>query len=95
MGGFHPLDLLVIALIALAIFGPKTLQSIARNAGKGASQVKGMKDKVMSELPTREFSELSQNIPRVPLNSRQALGMLVMPENEELEKKTLDAPGNE
>lgn len=94
MGGFHILDLVFIALIVLAIFGPKALQSMARNAGKGVSQVKGLKNKVMAELPVEEFSEMSQQLPRVPLNSRQALGMLVTPENEAAETKKADQAGN-
>jgi TatA/E family protein of Tat protein translocase len=90
MGGFHPLDLVVITLVALAIFGPKTLQSLARNAGKGANELKSMKNKVMAELPVEEFSELSHQVPRVPMNSRQAMGMLVMPENGAAETKQKD-----
>jgi Sec-independent protein translocase protein TatA len=95
MGGFHPLDLVVIALVVLTIFGPKTLQSLARSAGKGANQVKDIKNKVMAELPVEEFSELPQQVPRVPMNSRQVLGMLVMTENEASETKKKDAACDE
>ncbi len=73
----HFLDLLPILLIGLAIFGPKTLQSIARNTGKGVGQAKVAKDKLMSELPVEEISKLSAHIPQVPLNSRQAVQMLL------------------
>jgi Sec-independent protein translocase protein TatA len=95
MGGFHPLDLLIVALIALAIFGPKTLQSLARSAGKGAGQAKGVKEKVMAELPLHEFSELSQHVPRVPLNSRQAVGMLLKSESEKPAARQVDEGGSE
>jgi TatA/E family protein of Tat protein translocase len=43
--GLHLPELIVLVGIALAIFGPKTLNSMARNAGKGVSQVKDAKDK--------------------------------------------------
>lgn len=79
MGGFHFLDLAIIIGIALAILGPKTLQSVARSAGKGMNQAKTMKDKVMAELPMEEISKVTANIPQVPLNSRQAIQMLITP----------------
>src|SRR3989442_13687572 len=77
--GFHPLDWVIIIVIGLAIFGPKTLQSLARNAGKTISQAKTVKDKVMAELPLEELSEVSREIPRVPMNSYQAIEMLMTP----------------
>jgi Sec-independent protein translocase protein TatA len=75
--GFHLLDLLPILLIGLALFGPKTLQSIARNTGKGVGQAKEMKDKLLSELPVEEITKITENIPRVPMNSQQAVQMLL------------------
>ena len=79
--GFHPLDWVIIIVIGLAIFGPKTLQSLARNAGKTINQAKTVKDKVMAELPLEELSEVSREIPRVPMNSYQAIEMLMTPES--------------
>ncbi len=73
----HLLDLLPILLIGLAIFGPKTLQSLARSTGKGVGQAKTVKDKLMAELPVQEISKLSEHIPQVPMNSRQAVQMLL------------------
>ena len=84
--GFHMLDLVFIALIGLAIFGPKALQSMARSAGKSVNHAKDLKNKVLAELPVEDLSELSRQIPRVPTNPYQAVGMLVAPE--ELETKT-------
>ena len=78
--GFHFVDILVVALVALALFGPKTLQSIAKSAGKGAAQAKEMKDKLMAELPMDEVSKIREGIPQVPLNSRDAVRMLITPE---------------
>jgi Sec-independent protein translocase protein TatA len=78
--GFHFVDLIVIAAIGLALFGPKALQSMARSAGKGVGQAKAMKDKVMSEMPLEEITKITDQIPQVPLNSRQAIQMLLTPE---------------
>jgi len=79
MGGFHILDLVVIAIIGLALFGPKALQSIARNAGKGVGQAKTAKEKVMAELPLEDLSKVVQ---KVPMNPQQAIQMLITPEKE-------------
>lgn len=75
--GFHVVNIVVIAGIVLALFGPKALQSMARSAGKGVSQAKSLKDQVLSELPVKEFSNVTNLIPQVPLNSRQAVEMLL------------------
>src|SRR5712692_9972091 len=80
--GFHPLDWLVILGIALLIFGPKAVQSIARNAGKTVSQAKTAKDKLLAELPMEELNEVRQNISRIPLSPQQAVQMLLTPEQE-------------
>jgi Sec-independent protein translocase protein TatA len=90
----HFLDILIIVGVALAIFGPKTLQSLARDAGKSAAKAKQMKESLMSDLPINDISKLTKNIPQVPLNSRQALGMLMSSNAEMVEavpdKKTSD-----
>ena len=75
--GFHFLDMAIIAGVILVLFGPKTLQSLARSAGKSVNQAKAMKDKVMSELPVEEISKMAKQLPQVPLNSRQAIQMLL------------------
>ncbi len=82
MVGFHFIDLVVILAIGLLIAGPKALQSMSRNAGKGLGKAKEAKDKVLAELPMEELTELSQKIPRIPLNTQQAVQMLLLPEQE-------------
>lgn len=84
---FHFVDLIVILVIGLLIAGPKALQSMSRNAGKGVGQAKAMKDKVLAELPMEEISEISQKIPRIPLSPQQAVQMLLTPEQEKKEKE--------
>jgi len=88
MGGFHFIDLIVILAIGLLIAGPKALQSMSRNAGKGMGQAKKMKDKVMSELPVEELSEMSQKIPKIPLSPQQAVQMLLTSELEKNKEKS-------
>ena len=88
MGGFHLLDLIVILAIGLLIAGPKALQSISRNAGKGMGQAKAMKDKVMAELPMEEVSKISETISKIPLSPQQAVQMLVTPEKEKKKEET-------
>src|SRR5215831_8094099 len=82
MGGFHLLDLVVILVIGLLVAGPKALQSISRNAGKGVGEAKAMKDKVMAELPMEEVSKISETVSKIPLSPQQAVQMLLTPERE-------------
>ena len=89
--GFHFMDLIVVAAIGLALFGPKALQSIARSAGKGVGEAKSMKDKVMSEIPLEEITKITNQLPQVPLNSRQAIQMLLTPEPVEKAEKGVGA----
>lgn len=86
MGGIHLVDILIVAGIALALFGPKTLQSWARSAGKGVAQAKDVKDKLMSDLPMEDIAKITDSIPQVPLNPRHAVEMLLASDKED-EKK--------
>jgi Sec-independent protein translocase protein TatA len=88
MGGFHLLDLVVILVIGLLVAGPKALQSISRNAGKGVGQAKTVKDKVMAELPMEEVSELSKTFSKIPLSPQQAIQKLLIPEQEKKQQET-------
>src|SRR5438552_11260479 len=82
MGGFHLDGLIVILIIGLLIAGPKALQSISRNAGKGVGQAKTVKDKMMAELPMEEISEVSKTFSKIPLSPQQAVQKLLLPEQE-------------
>ncbi len=75
--GFHPLDLIVIVGIALLIFGPKTLQSLAHTAGRGVNQAKGAKDKLLAELPMEDFAHINETISRIPLSPQQAAQKMI------------------
>ena len=86
MGG-HIFEILLVVLAGLAIFGPKTLQSLGRNAGKGIGQAKEIKDKIMSELPMEEIHTISQNIPTSP---RHAVQILMTPEQKERVKASAE-----
>src|SRR6266566_4527066 len=88
MGGLHLLDLIVILAIVLLIAGPKALQSISRNAGKGVGQAKTMKDKVMAELPMEEISEILNTLSKIPLSPQQAVQKLLLPEQENKKSET-------
>ena len=85
----HIIDFLVIAGVVLALFGPKMLQSIARDAGKGVGKAKEMKDTLLSDLPVEDINNMTKNIPRVALNSRQALGMLMTSNEEQVEASSV------
>jgi Sec-independent protein translocase protein TatA len=82
--GFHMLDLIPVLLIALAIVGPKALQSMSRNMGKGLGQAKEVKDQVLSELPVEEINKVARQIPMSP---QQAIQKLLIPSEKEPESK--------
>ncbi|MBE3560225.1 MAG: twin-arginine translocase TatA/TatE family subunit [Ktedonobacteraceae bacterium] len=101
----HFLEIFLIVLIGLALFGPKMLQSMAREAGKTIGQVKSTKKKVMDELPVEELAQVANSIPQMPLNSRDVLHRLTATEEKTVEKATAeksskagsreDAPGEQ
>jgi len=94
--GFHPLDWLVILAIGLLIFGPKAIQSVARNAGKTVGHAKEAKDKLLAELPMEELNSVRENISRIPMSPQQAAMMLLTPEQQrdqdKQKKETPQAP---
>src|SRR5437764_1538964 len=75
--GFHALDWVIILVVALAIFGPRALQSVARNAGKTMGQAKTVKDKVIYELPIEELSEVLRYNPRNQMNTHQSIDIIL------------------
>ena len=87
MVGFHWVELIVILAIGLLVAGPKALQSISRNAGKGVGQAKTVKDKVMAELPMEEVSEISKTLAKIPLSPQQAVQKLLIPEQEKKQQE--------
>ena len=82
--GFHMLDLIPVLLIALAIVGPKALQSMSRNMGKGIGQAREVKDQVLSELPVEEINKVAHQIPMSP---QQAIQKILPPSEKEPESK--------
>src|SRR5947209_5688507 len=91
--GFHALDWIVILVIGLLIFGPKAIQSMARNAGKTVGQAKTAKDKLLAELPMEELNQVRENISRIPMSPQQAAVMLLTPEQQrEQEKQKKETP---
>ena len=88
--GFHLVDIIAVVGIALLLFGPKTLQSISRSAGKGVSQAKGMKDKVLDELHMEDFAKVTDTISRIPMSPQQAARKIItstiMPDEKKAEK---------
>jgi TatA/E family protein of Tat protein translocase len=85
--GFHPLDMLVILVIGLLIFGPKAIQSVARNAGKTVGQAKEAKDKLLAELPMEELNSVREHIGRIPMSPQQAAMMLLTPDQQREQEK--------
>lgn len=69
----HIMELAMIAVVVLALFGAKTLQSVAHSAGKTVAQTKQVKKSVMSDLGVDDLKKASESLPRIPLNPQQAV----------------------
>ncbi len=52
-----PLEILVIGVIALMVFGPEKLPGMARSVGRGVNQLKAMALDVKSEFDTAMSAE--------------------------------------
>lgn len=78
--GFHPIDWVIPLIIALLFFGPKTIQSISRDAGKSVGQAKNAKDKLLAQLPMEDLNQVRDTISRIPMSPQQAVSMLLLPE---------------
>lgn len=70
--GFHMLDIIVIAGLALLIFGPKTMQSLSHTLGRGVRQAGEVKDKLMADVPVDEFINIRDTVSQIPLTPQQA-----------------------
>ncbi len=90
--GFHFFDILILVGIGLLIFGPQALLKMARDAGKGVKQASNVKDQVLSELPAKELSDISQRISRIPTSPQQAIRMLITPPKEQEQHKQEQEP---
>lgn len=84
--GLHPLDILIVVLLGMLIFGSQALQKWASSAGKTMKQVNELKDQVLSELPVQELSEVTNKLSRIPTSPQQVAARLLMPEREQAAK---------
>src|SRR6266481_5107782 len=95
--GFHPLEWLVLIGVVLVIFGPKHLQSISHNAGRGLSHAKEMKDKLMSELPVEEISKINETLSKIPTSPQQVAQKVIQaaltPDEKKADPETEEAAG--
>ncbi len=91
MGGFHLIDLAIVVVVGLALFGTKNLQKMARDLGKGTAKLKDAKDSLMSELPMEEINQIRghiSSVPSVPTSPQGVVKMLLTPEKKTAEKAT-------
>ena len=93
--GFHLLDIIVIVGLGLLIFGPKTVQSISHNLGRGVRQAGELKDKIMADVPIEEFASVRDTVSQIPLTPQQAarqLASAAFSSDEEKAKSSKTAP---
>lgn len=93
--GFHPVELAIVAVILLAIFGPKKLSSLMREAGKGVGQAKKMTEKVKSEVPIEDLTKIKEQV-NMAANPGKAVQRLLLDEPKEgSETSTQSTPAKE
>ncbi len=57
MPEISPLEILMVAAIALIVFGPERLPDIARSAGRGLAQLRRIATEVRSEFESEVLVE--------------------------------------
>jgi TatA/E family protein of Tat protein translocase len=57
MGSVSPIHWIIVAIILLALFGPKTLSKVGKTAGRGVRAVSDVK-KDLSNVPNQVLSDL-------------------------------------
>ncbi|HTQ07313.1 MAG TPA: twin-arginine translocase TatA/TatE family subunit [Polyangiaceae bacterium] len=65
MGTMSPIHWLLVAIVLLALFGPKTLTKVGRTAGRGMRTVSDVK-RDLSNVPKQVLSEPPPRAPRDP-----------------------------
>lgn len=45
-----PLEILIVSVLALIVFGPQKLPDLARSAGKGLSQMRSMAEQIKADF---------------------------------------------
>ena len=82
-----PLEILVVAVVALLIFGPEKLPEMARSIGKGINQMKKMATDVKSEFDmSLEEDDKASKPTLVASKAISPTGETVVVEKEELQK---------
>ena len=62
MFGIGPQELVVVALIALVVFGPRRLPQMARDLGRFVSEARHSLDEFKEELSTEEVNEVRSDV---------------------------------
>lgn len=81
-----PLEILVVAVVALLIFGPEKLPEMARSIGKGINQMKRMASDLKSEFDVSAEEDDKASTTLVASKAISPTGETVVVEKEELQK---------
>jgi Tat protein translocase TatB subunit len=88
-----PIEILVVATIALIVFGPEKLPQIARTIGRGASELRRMASDVKEEFEAG--LELDDDRPKKKPSRRPHPNELAAPKPVEEPSDRGDLPGDE
>ena len=84
-----PAEILVIAVVALLVFGPKRLPDVARQVGGAMRELRRMQDHVKSELDTVIHPDVSPP-PTTAAGTTTTTGALEEPDHTTLAPPTVD-----
>ena len=87
MGGIGFSELLLLALIALLVVGPRRLPEIARTAGQLTRTLRGAWLNIKSEFQAELDNEHNRRIMEEAAKTRQELEQVVSPEEPEDERR--------
>ncbi len=63
MGSMSPIHWIIVAVVLLALFGPKSLAKVGRTAGRGVRAVSDVKND-LSNVPKQIIADLPPRDPR-------------------------------
>lgn len=65
MGSVSPIHWLIVAIVLLMLFGPKTLSKVGKTAGKTVREAVKVKQ-TLTDVPNRVIGDITRDVTRTP-----------------------------
>jgi Sec-independent protein secretion pathway components len=91
----HLINYVLIGAVLLLLFGPKLLQSLARNAGKATGELRQAKDRLMADPSLEEVMNVKKSLDRLPTTPEKAVRMMLTPADKPTDKNSGKSSGSD